>query len=210
MKVVIFGATRGVGRHAVERALELGHEVTAFARDPAAMKLVHPRLRIARGDAFDARAVEEAVAGQDAVVSALGSRFPKHTDVCSAGTRNIIRAMEKHGVRRLVAVSSFGVGETRRQVPWPARPFVAAALGRAFADKEVQEREIRASRVDWVIVQPVFLTNGAARGGVRAWTDARRTGSWFVSRADVADFVLAQLASDAFVGKAPAIGGAAA
>lgn len=211
MKIAIFGSTRGTGLRAVEEALARGHEVTAFARSAGALEPIRAgtgaeRLRIVEGDAFDARAVEEAIAGQDAVLSSLGTRPWSYAAVCSAGTRNIIRAMEARGVRRIVAVSAFGVGATRGQVPWLGQKlFVEPILGREYADKEVMERELRASPLEWTIVQPVFLTNGPRRGEVRAWTGDRWEGGWFISRADVAAFALDQIASSAFVRRAPAI-----
>jgi uncharacterized protein YbjT (DUF2867 family) len=207
MKIIVFGATRGVGREAVAQALAQGHEVTAFARRPDAVAKA-PGLRVVAGDASDARAVEEAVAGHDAVLTSLGSRPWIRQKICSLGTRNITRAMEARGVRRIVVVSSFGVGPSREQVPLIGRAlFVRPILGPDFDDKEIMERELRASSLDWVIVQPVFLTDGARRGGVRSWTGERWDGGAFISRADVASFALEQLTSDEFLRQSPAISG---
>lgn len=207
MKITVFGATRGTGLQVVEQALARGHAVTAFARNPAAVAISHARLEVVAGDAFDAAAVERAIAGRDAVVNSLGTRPWAHTDVCSAGTRNILRAMDAHGVKRLVTISSYGVGESRAHVSWLGRTLgVDLLLRRALADKEVMEREIRGSRADWVTVRPAFLTNGRASGRVRAAADGSIRGDLlFISRADVAAFALEQLSAQTFVRAAPTI-----
>ncbi|HWM52138.1 MAG TPA: NAD(P)H-binding protein, partial [Thermoplasmata archaeon] len=72
MKVVVFGATGETGRHLTERALRAGHTVTAFARDPTRMPIVHERLRVVRGDVLDPPSVDRVIPGHDAVLSALG------------------------------------------------------------------------------------------------------------------------------------------
>src|SRR5438093_4360044 len=100
-RVLIVGATGGTGRQLVEQALERGHIVTALARDPAALRVEHPRLTVVRGDVLDYLSVEVAVRGQDAVLSALGhKRFFYPTHILSEGTRNLLRAMEAQGVQR--------------------------------------------------------------------------------------------------------------
>jgi uncharacterized protein YbjT (DUF2867 family) len=113
-KVLIVGATGGTGRQLVEQALERGHLVTALARDPSALRVEHPRLTVVRGDVLDYLAVEAAVRGQDAVLSALGhKRFFYPTRILSEGTRNLLRALETHGVRRFVCETALGIGTAR-------------------------------------------------------------------------------------------------
>ena len=189
MKVLVIGATGGSGRATVEELLEGGHEVTAFSRHADAIELHSTRLHLLPGDALDPAQVEWAVAGKDAVVVALGvhdnplkvrlHRSKTPVDVCSRGTRNAIAAMKKHGVRKLVVLSAYGVGETRERLPWPNRLAFALFIKDQIADKELQEREVRDSGLDWVIVQPVWLTNG----GPRPETHASTTGE--VARARI-------------------------
>ena len=100
MKIVVFGATGTTGSAVVERALELGYTVTAFVRSPEKVTIQHPNLTIFQGDVLDAVSVEKAVQGQDAVISSLGAGL--NGTIRSQGTLNIIRAMEKHNVRRVV------------------------------------------------------------------------------------------------------------
>ena len=124
MKVIVIGSTGGSGRAAVSQLLAEGHEVTAFARRAENLEIEHPRLSRIRGDAMDPDAVEAAVAGHDAVVVALGITEnplkvrlfgPAGTPLAvrSQGTRNVIRAMKRHRVNRLVVLSSYGVGATK-------------------------------------------------------------------------------------------------
>jgi hypothetical protein len=142
MKIVVFGATGPTGRHVVQRALELGHEVTAFARTPAAVDLRHDKLTVVPGDVLDPVAVDRAVAGHDVVISALGprnraTRGPAAAmTVASEGVRHILAAMKAHGVRRLIALSSVGVGATKGKSGFLLeRVFRPLFLGPIFDDK---------------------------------------------------------------------------
>jgi putative NADH-flavin reductase len=200
MRVAIFGATGGTGRQLVSQALERGWTVTAFVRDPAGLPHLHERLAVVAGDARDPAAVERALAGHDAVLSALGVSRRTSITICSEGTRLIVEAMRRHGVRRLVCESAYGAGETRGRGPY-AR-LLGVAIRARLADKERMEALVRASGLDWTIVRPPILTNGPRRAEVRAGTDLR-LGMWpRISRADVAAFMLAQAASDDWLGRA--------
>ncbi len=204
MKLVVFGATGGLGRAAASTAAARGDQVTAFARRPARLRL-GPSVRVVEGDALDAEAVAGAVAGQDAVLSALGGRPWRDTEVCAQGTRNIVEAMRRHGVRRLVVVSSLGVGESREHLAWLVRKVaVPLVMRRSFADKERMEEVVRASDLDWVIVRPGLLTGGRPSGRWRAAVDdSIRAG--FITRADAAAFCLVQLTSDEYLRRAPTL-----
>jgi putative NADH-flavin reductase len=203
MKLVVFGATGGVGRAAAAAALARGDEVTAFARRPARLHV--RKVRVVEGDALDAAAVAGAVRGQEAVLSALGGRPWRDTDVCERGTRNIVAAMREHGVRRLVVVSSLGVGESRDHLGWAARHVaVPLVLRRALDDKQRMEEIVRGSDLDWLIVRPALLTSGRARGSWRVAVDGSIRGG-FIPRADVAAFCLVQLTSDEYLHQAPTL-----
>ena len=106
MKIVVFGAAGATGRIVVQRALEQGHEVTAFDRQTAPLTIQHPKLTLVQGDIINPTQVEAAKAGQDAVISVLGVRPGVTTPVCSEGTKNIIAAMQKSGVKRFIAQSA--------------------------------------------------------------------------------------------------------
>lgn len=201
-RVLIVGATGGTGRQLVARALDLGHEVTAFVRDPSKLEVQHPRLRVAKGDVLDYPSVEAAVRGQEAVVSALGhKRWLGPSRILSNGTRNLLRAMEAHGVSRLVCQTSLGIGDSAgRMGLYYTFLVIPLVVPFYFWDKTRQEQAIVRSSAEWVIVRPGALTDGTRRGHVR---HGRRVGSYLrtvrVSRADVAEFMLSQLTSEAYV-----------
>ena len=208
VRVLIVGATGGTGRQLVSQALERGHEVTALVRNPSKLQVEHPRLKVIRGDVLDYASVEAAVRGQEAVVSALGhKRFFYPTRILSEGTRNVLRAMEAHGVQRLVCETSLGIGSSVGRLGVVYTLFVIPViLPFYFWDKTRQERMIAASNVEWVIVRPGVLTNGAKRGSYR---HGHHVGNFLwtvrISRADVADFMLNQLASDTYLGTATGV-----
>ena len=207
-RVLVVGATGGTGRELVTQALERGYEVTAFVRTPAKLQLTHPRLKIMSGDVLDAASVDMAVRGQDAVVSALGHRrlfVPSR--VQSEGARNVLRAMETHGVRRFVGETSLGLGNSAGRMGLLSTFFVLPViLVIYFWDKSRQEQLIAASALEWVIVRPGVLTNGAKRGVYRHGIDV---GSYIwmgrIGRADVADFMLNQLTDDHYLQTAPGV-----
>jgi putative NADH-flavin reductase len=201
MKLLVFGATGGSGQALVAQALEQGHEVTAFARNPAAIPTKHDRLKIAQGDILDSSSVEAAVQGQEAVLSALGTRSLKKNTIISDGTKNILTAMERQGVRRFICQTAMGLGETRGQLGWFFTYLIVPLIIRhPFRDKEVQERYIKESSLDWVIVRPAQLTNGPRTGVYRSgFGPTDRTIRGKISRADVADFMLKQLTDNTWL-----------
>lgn len=202
VRLLIIGATGGTGRALVQQALERGHRVTAFVRDPSRLRVRHERLAIARGNVLDYSSVETAVRGQDAVLCALGhKRWLYPTRILSDGTRNIIRAMEGQSVRRLVCETALGIGDSWGRMGLYYTLFVGVfILPFYFLDKTRQERLVRASELEWIIVRPGALTNGRKRGVYR---HGGRIGNplWTVriSRADVADFMLRQVDEDRYL-----------
>jgi uncharacterized protein YbjT (DUF2867 family) len=175
MKVLVVGATGGSGRAAVDELLLRGHEVTAFSRHATTLGAVPGPLRAMNGDATDPTAVDRVVRGQDAVIVTLGisenalrvrllgtSSTPM--DVRSRGTRNVIAAMRQHGVGKLVVQTTYGVGATRDRLPQLYRLLFWLVLRPQISDTEHQERAVRASGLDWVIAQPVSLSDDPHQG----------------------------------------------
>jgi putative NADH-flavin reductase len=207
-RVLIVGATGGTGRQLVAQALERGHVVTALARDPSALRIEHPQLRVVRGDVLDYVSVEAAVQDQEAVISALGhKRFFQPTHILSDGTQNLLHAMEAQGVRRFVCETALGIGDSAGRMGLYYTFFVIPfVLPFYFWDKTRQERLIAASSVNWVIVRPGALTNGPKRG---RYQHGRKVGSFLstvrISRADVADFMLNQITDSTYVRTAPGV-----
>lgn len=208
MKLLIIGATGGTGRALVEEALAQGHVVTAFARKPQKITTSQDRLTVAKGNVLDYNSVDQAVQGKDAVLSALGhKRLFIKTTILSEGTRNIIKAMQIHHVKRLICETSLGIGESRWRMGLYYTLFVIPFITFFyFRDKERQERYIKQSSLDWIIVRPGQLTNGRKRGTYR---HGLNIGSILltvrISRADVADFMLKQLTDDSYLRKTPGV-----
>jgi putative NADH-flavin reductase len=207
-RILIVGATGGTGRQLVAQALERGFTVTALVRNPSRLPVHHPRLTVVPGDVLNANSVDAAMRGQEAVLSALGhKRYFGPTRILSEGTGNILRAMETHRVRRLVCETSLGIGDSAGRMGIYYTLFVIPlVLPFYFWDKTRQEKIIARGNVEWVIVRPGALTNGAKRGRLRYGS---RVGSFLwtvrVSRADVAGFMLDQLASNTYLRAAPGV-----
>jgi putative NADH-flavin reductase len=208
-RLLIVGATGGTGRQLVAQALERGHTVTALVRNPSSLDVQHPQLTVVQGDVLDYASIDGAVRGQEAVLSALGhSKYLYPTRILSDGTRNILRAMEAHGVSRFVCETSLGLGDSAGRLGAYYTLFVIpVVLPFYFWDKVRQEQAIAESKVEWVIVRPGALTNGPKRGNYR---HGLKIGSFLrtvsVSRADVAEFMLNQVADDTYRGTATGIG----
>ena len=207
MKLLIFGATGGTGRELLKQALDQGHHVVAFARSPAKIDdLQNANLQVVRGDVLDATVVEGAVAGQEVVFSTIGTGA-KRTTLREDGTRNIVKRMEKTGVRRLICQSSLGVGDSCANLPFFTKHIIVSIfLRHAFADHERQEAIVKQSSLDWTIVRPSQLKDGPRTGVYRHGfpiTDRQIKGK--ISRADVADFMLKQLTDDTYLHQTPGV-----
>jgi uncharacterized protein YbjT (DUF2867 family) len=219
-KVLVVGATGGTGRATIDALLGRGHRVTAFSRHAESLEIDSDRLTRINGDATNPDDVDRAVAGHDAVIVTLGitenpfrvrlfGAAGTANDVRSAGTRNVIAAMRKHGVRRLVVQSSYGVGETRNRLRWVERLFFKLLLEPQIADTEVQELEVRESGVDWVLAQPVHLTDDDVNDMPFASPDGQ-VREWKISRKGVARFLADAVRAKDYVGRSVALSGAGA
>ncbi len=203
MKLVVFGASGGTGREIIGQALDQGHEVTAFVRDPAKLAIKDSRLHIIEGDVLkDKLAVARAIAGRDAIICALGvGNSLKSTGLITGSLAAIVPAAEKHGVRRLILISAFGVGDSFRNAPLIPRLMYRSLLGDIYRDKKAGEDIVKASGLDWTIIHPVMLTTGPRTGTYRSGERLDLRGIPKVSRADVAHFALSQLMDKAFLRK---------
>ena len=207
MRVLILGATGRTGRELVRQALERDMQVTAFGRAIERLPTSGAALRVVRGDVADATALADAIAGHDAVVSALGvSRTLSADPVVVAGIRHMLDGMRAHDVRRVVYLSFVGVRDSR-QAAGPLIRFVARfPLRHEIADHEAKEQLIRASATAWTIVRAPKLSDGQATGRYRSGESiVARSVFPTLARADVADFMLRQLTDDTHVRKAPRI-----
>ena len=207
MKIVVFGASRGTGREIVEQALEAGHIVTAFVRSPEKFMLKHPNLTVCKGDAMDAGAVERAIAGQDAVISALGPTRPPVPGMMETSAKNIVSAMKKHGVRRLISTTGAGVRQPEDQ-PKLSDHVISVLLNllakSVVLDSAANVGVIRDSDLDWTVVRFPRLMDGERTGKARAGYIARDS-STQLSRADAADSVLKELVENKWLRKLPLV-----
>jgi uncharacterized protein YbjT (DUF2867 family) len=190
MKLTVFGAAGGTGKHVVVESLAAGHDVTVLVRDPLKLGEVDPRVSVEIGDARDPEAVAGAVAGAQGVISAIGGQgMGRSTAITDAMTT--IVAGTPAGTR-LLAVSTVGAGDSASQFPRAVRMTVGVMLRNAIADHNGQERAIMSSDLDWTIARCVGLTNDAATGNVHVLTEGKLGGSR-MSRADVAKWLVANL-----------------
>ena len=207
--VLIIGASRGIGLETVKAALEAGHSVRALARSARRIPIDHPKLTKMAGDALEMATVKRALSGVDVVVQSLGvSAGPEiifEPTQFSKATRVLVTAMEQAQVKRLICVTGFGAGDSRDRGGFLYNVALHLLLARVYDDKDVQEWIIRRSKLDWVIVRPVILTNGPKTNAYCALVDPRDWTCGFISRADVADFLVKQIDDDAFLYKAPVL-----
>jgi len=179
-----------------------GHRVTAFIHRPSSLPLTDDALRVVVGDATRAKDVAAAMRGQEVVVSALGRRNSFRSEhLISRSVQAIVPAMQSAGVRRLILVSAFGVGESHRDAPIIPRIMYCTLLRDIFADKKAAEDALRRSSLDWTILYPVLLTNGPLSAQYRAGERLDLRGMPTISRADVAHFALTEIEKRAFVRK---------
>jgi putative NADH-flavin reductase len=208
MKLTIFAATGGIGRHVLEQTVAAGHEVTAVVRDPKKLsEQVRQKIRTVTADlaAPDLGALKAAVAGADAVLSGLGPRTLSEAGITSRGTRAIVDAMKATDARRIVVVSAAPIGT----VPSPGRPnppkhdpgegffmrnllspMIKTVLRKHYADLALMEDILRDSGLDWTVMRPPRLTDKPLSRTYRTAYEQNLKGGLTISRADVAHHML--------------------
>lgn len=203
MHIALFGATGGVGRHVVTQALEAGHTLTVGIRPSSTFAVQHPRLRVVVGNVLDQDWVAALVAGQDAILSTLGPTQRGPVSLCTDAVAHMLAAMKEHSVRRIVVVSAYGAADSHHRNLYNLALWLA--VKEKMIDKERMEALLRQSDVDWTVVRPPALTNGPLTHLYRAGTDLRMRLTSKISYADLADFMLQEIASPQYVRQAPAI-----
>ncbi len=209
--ILVVGASKGTGALAVKAALAKGHTVTAFARSPDKLGITDPKLKLFKGDFFDVESVAKAMPGHDAVIvtASVGkiSDFKNDPTYFSRGTKNVIDAMKRHGLKRLVILSAMGTGESAKLLPWLMQKLLVGWLLKLpFIDHLAQEKLVRESGLEFVIARPGRLTDGPANLKYVKTAKLERVPS-AISRADVADFLVESCVQPEFVGNAVHIGG---
>jgi putative NADH-flavin reductase len=202
MKIAVFGASGKTGILIVYQALNQGHIVTAFARQPSKVTIQHKNLRVIQGDVLEIDKVKLAVQGQDVVLCALGSDKNKRNTMLSDGTRNILSAMESFGVKRFICMSSAGILGNDGGF-WFGKIIMPLFLNHVFADKKRQAKVIGESNADWVIIRPTGLTDAPKTNTYKINLNIPTSRS--IPRADVADFMLKLLTDKKYDRQMPAI-----
>lgn len=206
MKLAIFGGTGKTGQYLINHALKAGHEVVVLARTPSKVTAKSDKVRVVQGDILDAASVAETIEGVDAVVSVLGPSNNKPEFTISRGTDNILNAMQKHGVKRLVISAGAGVRDPQDQ-PKLIDRIAGVALNiiskNVVADMQAVVDKVRSSDRDWTIVRVPMLTDDPASGALHVGYVGDISPR--LSREDMAAFMLQQAEDDAHIRKAPAI-----
>ncbi len=198
MKIAVFGATGGTGIEIIKQALAQGHEITALVRDPQKLSLNDKKLNIIKGDVLNKDDVSKMVKGSDAVLVALGVKPPSKAIVVGPGTKNIIEAMKEQSIKRLIVQSAMFMDDTVRKNSLLVSLLTKTFMKGLYDDKLVQEAAVRESGLEWVILRPVGLKNGSKTETYRFGESLKLKGLFpMISRADVADFMIKQLQSDA-------------
>ena len=208
MKVLIIGASKGIGLATTKAALAAGYDVRAFARSAAAMTLSDPRLEKVQGDATRQQDVEAALACVDAVIVTLGvglGELIKPVHLFSDATRVIVAAMTAKSVKRLVCVTGFGAGDSRASIGLLQRAPFQIVFGRAYDDKTRQEDLIKQSGLDWTIGRPGVLLNGPKSSRYKVLREPSSWRNGIISRASVADFLVKQIEDRSYLRAAPVL-----
>ncbi len=204
MNVLVIGAAGKTGRLVVDQAVAAGHRVTAFVRERDGYP-APPHVRVLAGDATDLSTVSGAMAGQDAVIDAVGGKTPwRKTELERRVAHAIVAAAKQHGTRRIIAISSLGVGDSTVHSPLLFRLLVLPTFLRgSTADKAAMEREVAQAGVPYVLVRPAVLNDQPTVGAVRVLAGAAKGRQ--ITRADLASFVIEQLTTNTHLNRAVTI-----
>lgn len=210
MHILVIGGSRGIGLDCVRHALDRGHVVRAFARSAQSIPLEHERLDTRTADATRADDVRAALEGVEAVILALGlprtaSALLRPVHLFSEATAVLVPAMEERGIRRLLAVTGFGAGDSYARVSSAERIAFQAIMGRAYADKTRQEALIMGSGLDWTIARPGILTSNRGTGRYQVLTEPATWRNGLIARADVAHFLIGAAEDGTFIREAPVL-----
>ncbi|MBV30066.1 MAG: epimerase [Actinobacteria bacterium] len=208
MRVLIIGASKGIGLETTRQALAAGYDVRAQARSTIEIAGSTPSLEKITGDALKLEIVEAALVGVDVVIQTLGVRLedlfrPVH--LFSDATEVLIAAMKSQGIKRLISVTGFGAGDSCTSISCLQRIPFQFIFGRAYDDKTLQEKLIKGSGLDWTIARPGVLTSGPRTGRYRILSETSEWRNGIISRADVAEFLVRQIEDQTYIHKNPVL-----
>jgi putative NADH-flavin reductase len=208
VRILIIGASKGIGLETTRQALAAGYDVRALSRSAPSINLSDARLEKVQGDALYPQDVEAALAGVDAVIVTLGvslGELIKPVHLFSDATRVLIAAMKDKRVNRLICVTGFGAGDSRASIGFLQRVPFQIVFGRAYDDKSLQEQMIKESGLDWTIARPGVLLNGPRTGRYRALREPSEWRNGIISRSNVAEFLVKQIEDRSFIGASPVL-----
>ena len=207
MKILIIGASRGIGKALMEEALKDGHKVRVLARHPDRLESTDSRLDLVQGDVRDLQSVNEAAQDMEIVCSCIGVPITfKAVDLFSVAAANLVKVVGQQPTLKLIAVTGIGAGDSKGHGGFLYdRIFKPLFLKSIYEDKDREEEIIATGDIDWLIVRPAGLTNGPRTGNYRIINDLEGTTAKRISRRDVADFILCQAAQPSHFGKTPLI-----
>ena len=208
MRILIIGASKGIGLETTYQALAAGYDVRALARSATSINLSDAKLEKIPGDALNKQNVEAALAGINVVIVTLGIGLGdlfKPVNLFSQATRVLITAMTDKNVNRLICITGFGAGDSQASIsPLQRFPF-KIVFGRAYDDKSRQEELIKQSGLDWTIARPGVLLNGARTGRYKVLREPSEWRNGIIARANVADFLVKQIEDRSYIGAAPVL-----
>jgi putative NADH-flavin reductase len=208
MRLLIIGASKGIGLEATRQALEAGYNVRAFARSAMEMDISDPKLEKVCGDARKPEDIKAALSGVDAVIQTLGVRLLdllRPIYIFSDATRVLITAMQAQRVKRLICVTGFGAGDSRASISYLQRLPFKIIFGHAYKDKSVQECLVKASGLDWTIARPGVLISGPQTGHYKVLAETSQWRNGTISRSDVAEFLVRQVEEENYIHKSPVL-----
>ncbi len=207
MRLAIFGASGRTGQPLVEKAIAAGHQVTALVRNPAKLTVTDPQITVITGDALDPQAVEQTIADADAVISVVGQSKGAPADLQTRITKNIVAAMDRHHVKRLISLTGAGVAAPQDR-PKLINHIIKLALklfsGQVLHDAEQHAAVIQQSDLDWVIVRGPVLTSDPPKGSYRVGWVGVNTASR-ITRADLAEFLLHAVSDSRYLRQMPMV-----
>lgn len=206
MKVAILGASGKTGKPLIEQALSGGHEVIALARSPEKIAFDDPRVIKRQADAFDAESVIAALEGADAVITTVGKTDlrDKRVNLSTAAHRAVITGMQKHGIKRLLVISSIGAAQGIKRKGW-RRNLYLYLRRKYYRDMFEMEREVMASGLDVTVLRAPILHDGPTTGQYQIMEDENYLDKLQIARADVAHFLLAEMTAGAWINRVIAV-----
>jgi putative NADH-flavin reductase len=197
--IIVFGATGGTGKLVVEQALQAGHQVTVVVRNPDKFTLRHRQLRVFTGDVFQPGTFENVIGEQDVVVSCLGIQTREPTTVYSEGVGNLIEAMRKGNVARIICLSAGAVivpPKSSFMMKFVTKNILQRIFKYSYADMLIMEKILNESHLNWTVIRPPWLRDTKHTGKYRATINEHLSNPSKISRADLADYIVNHLTDE--------------